>query len=57
MNQSEIILIFLILAFSLSLIVIMKKDSIPRQILRPLAIFAAFMMICAFGLLIYSFFI
>lgn len=57
MNQSEIILIFLILSFSSALIVLMKKDSIPKHMLRPLAMLSAFMVVCAFGLMIYSFFI
>lgn len=57
MNQSEIILIFLILSFSLALSILMKKDSIPKRMLRPLAILSAFMVACSFGLMVYSFFI
>jgi len=53
----EILLVFIIVAFSFGLILIMKKDTIPERIRRPLSIFAIFMVTVAFGLMIYSFFI
>jgi len=57
LNQSEIILIFLILSFSTALVVLMKKDSIPKHMLRPLAMISAFLVVFSFGLMVYSFFI
>jgi hypothetical protein len=57
MNQSEIILIFVILSFSLGLSILMKRDSIPPRMLRPLAIISAFMVLFSFGLVVYSFFV
>ncbi|MCR8643876.1 hypothetical protein NV379_14565 [Paenibacillus sp. N1-5-1-14] len=54
MNQTENILIFIILSFVLAIILITKKDTIPPRIKRTLAIFAIAFMLLSFGLIVYS---
>jgi threonine/homoserine/homoserine lactone efflux protein len=49
------ILTFTIVAFSLGAILIMKKDSLPAHIRRPMAMLAIFMIACAFFLVAFSF--
>lgn len=56
MNQ-EMVVVFIIVAFSFGLIIIMKKDAIPAQLRRGLAIASVLMVIAAFALMLYSFFI
>jgi mannose/fructose/N-acetylgalactosamine-specific phosphotransferase system component IIC len=55
-NQESVI-IFIIVAFSFSLIIIMKRDAIPPRFRRGLALTSAVMVVIAFALLLYSFFI
>ena len=56
MNQ-EIIVVFLIVSFSLGLVLIMKKDSLPDRLRRPLAVMAVAMVAISFALMVYSFFL
>ncbi|MBO2942564.1 hypothetical protein JJQ72_00995 [Paenibacillus sp. F411] len=48
--------IFIILAFSLGLIMIMNRDRIPAQLRKGMAITAIFMILFAFYIIVYSFF-
>ncbi|WP_342773051.1 hypothetical protein [Paenibacillus flagellatus] len=48
------IALFTILAFSLALILIMKKDTIPPQMRRMLALVAVVLVSCAFFLIVFS---
>lgn len=50
------VVIFIILAFSLGLIMIMNKDRIPARLRRGMAITSIVMVLFAFFLIIYSFF-
>ncbi|MED4602503.1 hypothetical protein P9314_17695 [Paenibacillus validus] len=55
MNNATSIVTFIILSFCLALILIMKKDTLPSGVKRPLALLALVMVAFSFGLLIYSF--
>jgi hypothetical protein len=55
MVDSGSILTFIIVAFSLALILIMKRESLPPQMKRPLALIAIVMVSLAFFLILYSF--
>jgi hypothetical protein len=57
MNQAQMILTFMIVAFSFAIIIIWQRESIPERARRPLAIFAIFLVVCAFVLMMISFFI
>ncbi|OPA81117.1 hypothetical protein BVG16_01905 [Paenibacillus selenitireducens] len=48
------ILIFIVLAFSLGAILIMKKDSIPSSMRRAMAIITILLVAFAFFLIVYS---
>lgn len=48
------VLIFIILAFCLGAVLIMKKDTIPPKLKRGMAIFAIVMILIAFILIVYS---
>ncbi|WP_127585435.1 hypothetical protein [Paenibacillus koleovorans] len=48
------ILLFMIISFSLALILIMKRETIPPQLRRTLALIAIVMVSCSFFLLLYS---
>ncbi|KKO52802.1 hypothetical protein [Paenibacillus sp. DMB20] len=50
------VVIFIILAFSLGLIMIMNKDRIPASLRRGMAITSIVMILFAFFLIVYSFF-
>ncbi|WP_152397269.1 hypothetical protein [Paenibacillus guangzhouensis] len=52
--DSTSILIFIILAFSLGAILIMKKDSIPAPLRRVMAIITILLVAFAFFLIVYS---
>ncbi|GLI05332.1 MULTISPECIES: hypothetical protein [Paenibacillus] len=56
MSNGASILTFMIISFSLALILIMKKDSLPANVKRPLAILALVMVSFSFVLMIFSFF-
>ncbi|TBL81275.1 hypothetical protein EYB31_04085 [Paenibacillus thalictri] len=56
MSNSASILTFIIVSFALALILIMKKDSLPSGVKRPLALLALVMIAFSFGLIMYSFF-
>jgi hypothetical protein len=56
MNNGASILTFIIVSFALAFILIMKKDSLPSGVKRPLALLALVMIAFSFGLIIYSFF-
>lgn len=56
MSNGASILTFIIVSFSLALILIMKKDSLPSGVKRPLALLALVMITFSFGLIVYSFF-
>lgn len=55
MIDSGSILTFIIIAFSLAIIIIMKRESLPPQMKRPLALIAIVMVSFAFFLIVYSF--
>jgi uncharacterized membrane protein len=55
MKSSDITL-FVILAFALSVVVLLNKNNIPVKLKRGLALFSAVMVVIAFALIIYSFF-
>ncbi|WP_442601381.1 hypothetical protein [Paenibacillus sp. KN14-4R] len=54
MNQTENIIIFIILSFVLAIILITKKDTIPPRMKKMLAIFALIFILFSFGLIVYS---
>lgn len=54
--DSGAILTFIIVSFAFSLVIIMKKDSMPTKVKRPLAILALAMIVLSFGLIVYSLF-
>ncbi|MDP5274518.1 hypothetical protein [Chengkuizengella axinellae] len=56
MENTESLVIFMIVSFALALVLILKKDSISQPFRKYLAIFALFMVLCSFVLLIISFF-
>ena len=53
--DSGSILTFIIIAFSLAVIIIMKRESLPPHMKRPLALLAIIMVSFAFFLIVYSF--
>jgi hypothetical protein len=55
MSNAGSILTFVIVAFSLGAILIMKKDTLPSHVRRPMALLAIFMIACAFFLVVFSF--
>ncbi|MEK8126370.1 hypothetical protein WMW72_00420 [Paenibacillus filicis] len=55
MSNGATIITFIILSFSLSLILIMKKDTLPASVKRPLALLALVMISFSFVLMIFSF--
>jgi hypothetical protein len=56
MSNSASILTFIIVSFCFALILIMKKDTLPSGMKRPLAILALVMVAFSFSLIVYSFF-
>lgn len=54
MDVSSNILIFIVSAFLLGIVVIVKKDSLPQRLRRPLAIISILMIAFAFFLIMYS---
>ncbi|AEI40143.1 hypothetical protein [Paenibacillus mucilaginosus] len=56
MSNSASVVTFIILSFSLGLILIMKKDTLPPGTKRPLAIIALVMISFSFFMMVYSFF-
>lgn len=54
MNDTGSIVLFTILAFSLALVLIMKKDTIPSQMRRMLALVAIVLVSCSFFLIAFS---
>lgn len=48
------VILFTIVSFSLAVILIMKKDTIPPQLRRFMAIIAIMLVSCAFFLMLYS---
>ncbi len=55
MSNTEIYLIFIIAAFTLAAVVLLKKDAIEPRIRRFLAIFTLIMVLSAFFLILYIF--
>jgi hypothetical protein len=54
LSNSSSILTFIIVSFCLALILIMKKDSLPSNMKRYLALLALVMVGCSFILIVYS---
>ncbi|WIV20638.1 MULTISPECIES: hypothetical protein [Paenibacillus] len=54
MDVSSNILIFIVSAFLLGVVVIVKKDSLPQRLRRPLAIISILLIAFAFFLIMYS---
>ncbi|GIO52596.1 MULTISPECIES: hypothetical protein [Paenibacillus] len=48
------VLVFVILAFCLGAVLIMRKDTIPPKLKRGMAIFALIMILVAFFLIVYN---
>ena len=55
MDQSNVV-IFIILAFSAGLIMIMNRDRVPQQLRRGMAITSILMILFAFFLIVYTLF-
>lgn len=56
MNEATSSLIFIILAFSLGAILVMKRDTLPPRLKRGLALSAIVMIAFAFFIIVYSFY-
>ena len=56
MRDSGSIIAFIVAAFALSAILILKRDSLPAHVKRPLAITALVMVSFAFFMIVYSLF-
>jgi len=56
MDNSASILTFIIISFCFALVLILKRDSLPSNMKRPLAILALVMVTFSFTLIVYSFF-
>lgn len=56
MSNSGSVISFIIVAFCLGAVLILKKDTLPANMKRPLAIIAIIMVSFAFFLIVYSFF-
>jgi tryptophan-rich sensory protein len=56
MNQGQLMLTFIILAFVFAAVIIWQKESLPERTRRPLALFAIGLVTCAFVLIMISFF-
>jgi hypothetical protein len=56
MTDSGSILTFVLVSFCLAIILIMKKDSLPAQMKRYLALLAIVMVSLSFVLILFSFF-
>lgn len=54
--NTESVVLMIIVSFSLALVLIMKKDSIPERLRRPLALLSIVMIAVSFALMVYSFF-
>ncbi|WP_454190434.1 hypothetical protein [Paenibacillus sp. Marseille-Q7038] len=54
MDVSSNILIFIVSAFLLGVVIIVKKDSLPQRLRRPLAIISILIIAFAFFLIMYS---
>jgi len=52
--DSGSILTFIVIAFSLAVVIIMKRESLPPQMKRPLALLSIVMVSFAFFLIVYS---
>lgn len=55
LDNSTTILTFIIVAFCMALVLIFKKETIPPQLRRGLALLALVMVAFAFVLIVYSF--
>ncbi|ALS20988.1 hypothetical protein EXW96_14755 [Paenibacillus sp. JMULE4] len=56
MSNAASVVTFMILSFSLALVLIMKRDTLPPGVKRPLAIIALVLVSFSFVLMIFSFF-
>lgn len=54
MNDTGSIVLFTILTFSLALIMIMKKDTIPPHLRRVLALITIVLVSCSFFMIVFS---
>lgn len=54
--MQESVAVFLMVSFSFALVLIMKRDSLPDKLRRPLAMLALVMVALAFAFLVRSFF-
>lgn len=54
MNQDHL-LIFVIASFALAGVILMKRESIPDKLRRPLAAFSVFMVLCSFVFIMIAF--
>lgn len=55
--NSESVVLMLIVSFSLALVLILKRESIPDRLRRPLALLSLVLVAVSFALMVYSFFI
>lgn len=56
MSNNATMLTFIIVSFCFALVLIMKKETLPSHVKRPLAILALVMVVFSFTLIVYSFF-
>lgn len=56
MTHSGYVITYIIAAFGFALLIILRKNSMPESLRRPLAIVSLFLIISAFILMIISFF-
>jgi hypothetical protein len=56
MGDSGSILVFIIISFAFSLVLILKRETLPASFKRPLALLALIMVSFSFFLIVYSFF-
>ncbi len=55
--NTEATLIFIISSFCLAVVLILTRDRIPERMRRPMAILTIFLVLFAFFLIVYNFFI
>ena len=56
MDSSSALAVFIIVSFCLAAVLILKRDTIPDKLRRPMAIATLIMIVGAFIMLLYTFF-
>jgi len=55
MSQTQSFITFIIVSFVFAGVILLKRESLPEKLKRPLALFALFLIITSFVLILYSF--